>query len=249
MQKSTLIYVLAAALGCTQSARAASLSPPATKVSCTLGTTTESSTAASFDACLISGTSTVSANAMAAGALLPEAQFSASAAVSATSSMSSSLTYAVSAAGGDSASLATAGAPRSGFIQFTIDIENLHAGSAEGTLSDGVHTYLLQSTPGGCQLHACVDTATAPFNLGTSFEVSADASASASGNFAFDNFAADSGSAALTFSLFEADGTTPVALFAVPEPRTSGLLWTALLSCAIWRSVRSCSHQPTAERS
>jgi hypothetical protein len=42
-----------------------------------------------------------------------------------------------------------------------------------------------------------------------------------------------SGTATFTFQLFEADGRTPVALYAAPEPGTSGLLLVSFVGVGI----------------
>lgn len=118
----------------------------------------------------------------------------------------------------------TPGPARQGLIRFDIEVTNFHSGSAFAVITDGVRQYSLQSTPGGCQLHACSDAATMPITLGSFLSLSSDSGTFLSGNFAFDNFAGAGGSADVKFSLFEADGITPVEIFAVPEPSSVGFM-------------------------
>ena len=125
----------------------------------------------------------------------------------------------------------SAGVPRAGLIQFNVTLSHLHGGNSDALLTDGIHTYGYAAPGGGstppfglCSDEGCQWTATVPFDLGTAFRVTADANDVESvmaGNILIDHGDVNS---VVVFRLLEADGTTPVAFSAVPEPSTFGLL-------------------------
>ena len=202
-----------------------------TSVSCTYGPITEASTNPTSSTCNNSGVAAFAQTTQTIDPLM--ANLITHADVSALSySAPPKTTYMADAASIDDLIFETTGPERQGLIQFDIEIVNGHAGVASGLISDGVRKYSLQSTPGGCQLHACSDVGTLPISLGTEFYVTSNASGSIAGNFAFGNHAFASGTSDITFKLFEADGKTPVEFFAVPEPATYTLLLVGLAAIA-----------------
>lgn len=134
--------------------------------------------------------------------------------------------------------LETAGPVRPGIISFSISNGDNSGGSSQAGISDGTHTY----GEGSCS--SCgFSEASEPFELGTVFSVLAAAT--------------DTGliwpptpeaGAAVTFSLFEANGITPVAIidapagtpgiplnFNAPEPGTLGIsLLSMLVGVSYW---------------
>src|SRR6202041_1972834 len=110
-------------------------------------------------------------------------------------------------------------------------LDYLHSdatGTAEIVLADGVHTYDFDGgggihgpiAPTQCNPEDCIYSGTLPFDLGSAFEASAAAQASGYSK-------AVNASAAVTFSLFEADGTTPVSFSpstSAPEASTGAFL-------------------------
>ncbi len=85
--------------------------------------------------------------------------------------------YEASAQASDSVEYATSGPARSGFIQLDVTLALYPGAMGDALLSDGVHQYSYtngtSSTPGTCTFPICEYTATLPFDLGTTFSVSA----------------------------------------------------------------------------
>jgi hypothetical protein len=119
----------------------------------------------------------------------------------------------------------SAGAPRSGFIQFDVRLDRAHGGTSNALLSDGTHQYSYDvlgsgSTPSlFCDIDDCGWTATVPFDLGSEFRVSAFAGVEVSlpTSHGYED-------GIVVFRLLESDGTTPVPFSATPEPASWGLL-------------------------
>lgn len=140
----------------------------------------------------------------------------------------------------------TEGPPRTGFIQFGLDITSTHDDLGTNiSMTDGIHSYGPGSgaPPFGCHFVSCFYTATLPFDLGTEFQVSASVMAGGSlspqsGRLGF----GQDGDAALSFRLLEPDGKTPVSFFVVPEPSTRVLLFIAFVSAAWF--LRKGDRQP-----
>jgi hypothetical protein len=157
-----------------------------------------------------------------------------------TAPLLSSLAYAT-----DSIVYQSTGPERTGFIEFQVTLGYLHQdvdGAATAQFSDGVHQYSYSggggvhgsTPPSHCFIEDCEYSATVPFDLGTTFQVSVGANTLhlQGGAQPYND------EAQVTFSLFEADGTTPVAFTAVPEPSYSGLiLAVALAGCFVGKRV------------
>lgn len=137
----------------------------------------------------------------------------------------------------------TTGPTRLGFIQFDMDsgASSSHGGLGDVVLTDGVHSYGPGSGThvGGCA-ESCHSIGTLPFDLGTEFQVLESASAGAS--LTPSSGVPDSvqgGFATVTFTLLEADGTTPVPFSVVPEPSSWALSVLGFgLGCVLWWSRR-----------
>lgn len=125
----------------------------------------------------------------------------------------------------------SAGAPRSGFIQFDVRLDRAHGGTSNALLSDGTHQYSYDvlntgSTPSVfCDINDCGWTATEPFDLGSEFRISAFA-----GVIVSDGSSHGYEDGIVVFRLLESDGTTPVPFSATPEPATWGLLLFGLFT-------------------
>jgi hypothetical protein len=154
------------------------------------------------------------------------------------------------AGAGDTMTYGSQGPPRVGIIQFNVGLYYLHESSTDAatvTFTDGVHSYYFFSNDGGsipptgqCFSEQCLYAGMLPFQLGSQFSASASVLAIASSNFG-------ASQAVLDFSLFEADGTTPVAFFATPEPFPGGLqiVGLSLIGCALWKR-RSASKRKSS---
>ena len=142
----------------------------------------------------------------------------------------------------------SAGTPRSGSIEFDIGQAYLHEdapGVVTITITDDTHTYtylggggIFGSTPPvHCGTEDCEYTATLPFQLGTTFQISAAAHAGVGPG---PSEGGHSGLAQVVFNIFDASGA-PVAFTAVPEPSTWALLVLAMSSAGWfigWRRIR-----------
>jgi hypothetical protein len=118
----------------------------------------------------------------------------------------------------------TTGSVRSGFIQVSETIFSLHGNpeAATWSISDGSHNYS-GCLPGSSGVEGCSGMATLPFELGVPFMVSASAINGFSIAPRQTGFGTDS-EVDLTFTVLEADGSTPVAVLPTPEPSTYALL-------------------------
>jgi len=72
-----------------------------------------------------------------------------------------------------------------------------------------------------------------PFTLGDTFSFNFSETFTASGDPFVQGPGFASGTASFGFLLFEAEGTTPVALYAAPEPGTLGLLLISFIGLGI----------------
>ena len=140
----------------------------------------------------------------------------------------------------DTETYASLGPLRSGSIELDIGLGYLHEdgpGVVTVTITDGTDTYtysggggIFGSTPPvSCGTEDCVYTATLPFQLGTTFQISVAANAAAgpaSSNGGHD------GEAQVVFNILDANGAS-VPFAAVPEPSTWALFSLAML-CAGW---------------
>jgi hypothetical protein len=117
----------------------------------------------------------------------------------------------------------TAGPVRSGFIEIDVGILTHPAVTTTSwSISDGIHSYTF-SVMGCPGAEGCERNATLPFELGVPFIVNAVAIESVSIT-ASDNKGIIAGDEVHTsFTLLEANGKTPVAVFAIPEPSTCSL--------------------------
>ena len=150
----------------------------------------------------------------------------------------SSLAYAT-----DSIVYQSAGPARAGFIQLQVMLGYLHQdinGAATARFSDGTNQYSYSggggahgsTPPSHCFIEDCEYSATVPFELGATFQVSVGANTLhlQGGSQAYNDLAQ------VTFTLLEADRTSPVAFTAVPEPSYGGvLLAVAAAACLIRR--------------
>ena len=129
----------------------------------------------------------------------------------------------------------SAGAPRSGFIQFDVRLDRAHGGTSNALLSDGTHRYSYNILGAGttpslfCDIDGCAWTATVPFDLGSEFRISAFAGVEVS--LEPNSFGSPHGyeDGIVIFRLLESDGTTPVAFSSTPEPSSWGLLLCGLM--------------------
>lgn len=146
----------------------------------------------------------------------------------------------------------TAGPLRPGIIQVSLLEGNTRFGISETGISDGVHTY----AQGTCSEvlnpigNFCSKSYTAPFELGKPFSaLSYIDEAGNTNNELFFSPAGEGGS--VNFSLFEADGVTPVDFVLAPdstpgvpvnlapEPDSFGMLATVIALGVSWRARRT----------
>jgi hypothetical protein len=118
-------------------------------------------------------------------------------------------------------------------------------------LTDGVNDYSFIGgggingpiTPIDCAPEDCLYVGRLPFQLGSQFAASASV-------LAFANTQSGSSQSGVNFSLLEADGTTPVAFFATPEPFPGGLqiVGLSLIGCALWKRRSASKRKASALR-
>ena len=121
----------------------------------------------------------------------------------------------------------TPGPVRSGFIRISGGFSNENGDSAGWTINDGLHVFPDCGLPGfmGITYGCAGTTPLLPFELGVPFSFNALIANSVSVLPGQRNLGA-AGGVILGFTLFEADGTTPVAV--LPEPSTYALMFAAL---------------------
>lgn len=137
----------------------------------------------------------------------------------------------------DSMTYQSAGPARAGFIQFEIGLTyaNEDPSSAAAMLKGGVDSYSFNGyggsvPPVSCFIESCVYVGTLPFELGSPFQITASA-------MAYANPQEGGSESLLSFSLLEADATTPAEYSAVPEPFTRGvqIVGLGLIACTLWK--------------
>src|SRR5579875_2172796 len=133
----------------------------------------------------------------------------------------------------------TSGPMRPGYIHIAETISSLHGlVSTTWSLTDGSLVYggspsLGQAClPGSSSGKGCSGSATLPFELGIPFQVMASASDGASISPGQTGYGSGD-QVTLTFSLFEADGTTPVSFAPAPEPSQFALYLSGFLAVAL----------------
>jgi hypothetical protein len=142
------------------------------------------------------------------------------------------LQIAVKAYASETETFATTGPPRSGVIQFDISMSSRFGGTADAIITDGMHMYSFSCGPGS--LYGCSFNEQVTFDLGAVFEATASGSAEASGLFTpGETVLAGPLAAVESISLFESDGTTPVAFSLVPEPSTRDLALFGFAAAAL----------------
>ena len=122
----------------------------------------------------------------------------------------------------------TAGPVRQGVITFSANVRNFGEGPGNDSATAAVS---VGSLPGSCLgNYGCSGllTTVAPrslsFTLGNTFAISFNEAFAAYGDPLVEGTGFANGAVNLNFQLFEADGKTPVTIFAAPEPDTFGLL-------------------------
>ena len=147
------------------------------------------------------------------------------------------------------------GPARPGFLQLEVLLGYIHEASpgvANADLNDGTHDYFYSggaaiigpTAPVLCNQEECLYSATVPFELGTTFQVSVSAN---SVIIAGEPEGGHDGGSTVLFGLFDANGS-PVPFSAVPEPGTGAMLAIAagvlaailpkskpLSRCKLWR--------------
>ena len=208
---------------------AANVCPASTSASCSFGSTSQMVSDPSASACAIPVVSpVVHADAQASEDFTPFSGdlFTSAAAVVNSANPPPGTQYQLSSkADTGNIRIVTPGPLRQGLVSFDFEGTNLPGGSADAFIGDGSREYTLQIGVGfHCQ--PCSYTATMPITLGSS-NLFVDQAAGTFLTGAFPNGVPTSQAATmeLKFSLFEADGVTPVAMVAiVPEPSSFGLL-------------------------
>ena len=139
----------------------------------------------------------------------------------------------------------SSGPEREGFLAVILSTFDYHGGTSVASISDGIYSYSLgtcQSSNIGCVYGGNGYSNTpvlVPFELGTSFVVSASSFASFSNSQGF-----VSTYAGVSFDLLEADGLTPVtaAIVNTPEPVSFTLLTLGLGALLTVAAVRRLLH-------
>jgi hypothetical protein len=149
----------------------------------------------------------------------------------------SSLTSHADAQAMESETYISTGPNRLGLLQVTISLSFLHESVVDVLVTDGIREYRFakDSAPvppssGFCAAEDCDYVGTLPFELGSQFQVSASATADVSNCFV-GSVGCPFGLVYAPFSLFEANGTTPVPFSIMPEPSAWGLLLLGLTAC------------------
>ena len=121
----------------------------------------------------------------------------------------------------------TSGPVRSGFIRITGGFSNIRGDSAGWSINDGLHVFPDCGLPGfmGITFGCAGTTPLLSFELGVPFSFNALV-ANGISVLPGQTVRGASGGVILDFTLFEADGTTPVAV--LPEPSTYALMFAAL---------------------
>lgn len=134
--------------------------------------------------------------------------------------------------------LTTLGPVRQGVLTYfgTFSNWDLGAGDDSGQISASLGS--LSGSCGGAQpscsgLFGSVAPRSVPFTLGNSFSFQLADTFKAFGDPFVQGPGFASGTANFTFRLFEADGTTPVALYAAPEPGTLGFMLISFVGLGI----------------
>lgn len=190
---------------------------------CTLGSTIiRSATTCSIPFVLPDGTSgSIEADAM----VLPGSSVSADAGIGPPGILAVPFTWSASGSASYDETDSTAGPRRPGVIGFFSLLAAFGEHGGSGSAAIGPYG------TGPCNLPVCTfgGPELFPFELGTPFTISL--SASAAGPCGPDG-CPEGGASIPGFFLLEADGTTPVPFFVVPEPSTLGLLLLSLAACA-----------------
>lgn len=128
----------------------------------------------------------------------------------------------------------TAGLPRPGIAQ--LQIFAFGQGGADSQVSIGPYSL----SGAGCSLEPCTfGGSSLPFELGVPFTVSLSADAAFAGpEFCLPETCPFGRADISTFSLFEANGSTPVSFTPVPEPSIFGLLLFSLIAFAALHARR-----------
>lgn len=148
--------------------------------------------------------------------------------------------------------LSTLGAVRPGVLTYLGSFSNwaVGAGDDSGQISASLGT--LSGLCGGEQpfcsgLLGSPASRSVPFTLGTSFALQFSELLTSNGDPFVEGPGFASGTASFRFQLFEADGTTPVTVYAAPEPGTLGLLLLSSLGfgLAVFRANRVRLSKPS----
>lgn len=132
----------------------------------------------------------------------------------------------------------TGGPPRTGMAEILFAGFGFDSGPTDATISELGHTLDLSCTPDnrhGCSNSLVIPFAPVsyPFELGVPFQVSMSDQV---GALILGIFSAKADSRAnLTINLFEADGTTPVAILPTPEPTSIVLVGLGIAVAVLYR--------------